>query len=150
MPQTDGQITAKHSTLEVAADCLNYLDISGSSNSFDPGGSGAHMTGSTHTFAEHLPLIGLGKKEPVTATIRIVYTEEDNEAADIIDGFFTNQTLHCLRWRPAGAGAGNWQFIGRGYFITPITPAGDATSGDIITVEVTWFGAELPMSPQAT
>lgn len=143
-------MTAQDSTLEVAADCVNYLNISGSSNSFDPGGSGAITTGFVNTFGSLYPAIGLGKFEPVTATVRIIYSEVPNEAADIVDGFLRNKTLHCLRWRPAGSGAGNWQFVGRGYFINPITPAGDATSSDILTVEVTWFGDQLPMSPQAT
>ena len=108
------------------------------------------MTGSSHVFCEHIPLVGLGKREPLEATVRIIYTEEESEAADLIDGFFTNQTRVYLRWRPAGSAAGNWEWTTRGYFTGPVVPAGDATSADILTVEVPWFGADISMGPQAS
>ena len=149
MTQTEGQMTSKHTTLEVSTDNANWTDISCSSNSFDPSG-GEHMFGSTHVFCGHNPLIGLGKKEVVEATVRIVYTEEESEAADLIDGFVTNQTPVWIRHRPKGAVAGAWEFVGKGYFLTPINPSTDATSADILTKEVRWVGSELPMGPQAT
>lgn len=155
--QTTGQITSKHSTLEVSSDQVaaysdvgNWIDLSGSVSAFEPTG-GASMTGSTHTYGpHHLPLIGIGKREPVEATVRIIYTEEDAEATDLIDGFAENQTLVWLRHRPKGAVAGAWEFVGRGYFTERPKVAPDATSADILLCEVPWFGRELDLRVSGT
>ena len=149
MVQTIGHMTSKHSTLEVSKDGVNYTDLGNSTNSFAPAG-GSHGVGSTHTFTGTTPVVGLGRKEPITATIRMVYTEVDGEAADLFDGFFNNQDEIWVRYRPKGAAVGSWEFVGRGYCPDPIVPASDATSSDIIVKEVTWFGTELPMGPQAS
>lgn len=147
--QTVGHMTSKHAKLRVSTDGVNYTDISGSSNSFSPTG-GSHGVGSTHTFEGTTPVVGLGRKELVTATIRMIYTEVDGESADLFDGFFNNQDPIWVDWRPAGDGVGKWQWIGKGYCPDPVTPAGDATSSDIIVKEVTWVGCALTMGPQAS
>lgn len=149
MPQTTGQMTAKHSTLEVSTDNVIWTDISCSASAFEPN-PGGHMTGSGHVFCAPLPLVGIGNIEPTEATVKIMYTEDESEAADLIEGFFTNQTFVYLRWRPAGAGAGNWEWSGGGYFTGPPIPAGDSDSGDLLTVEVPFFGAGLTRAAQAT
>ena len=150
MPQTDGHMTSKHSTIEVSTDeGVNYTDISCSANAFEPN-PGAHMTGSAHVFCEPLPLVALGNIEPSEATLRLIYTEDEGEAVDLIEGFVTNQTKVWLRWRPKGPGAGNWEWTGGGYFTTLPIPAGDSDSGDILAVEVPWFGVGLTSAPQAT
>lgn len=149
MVQTIGHMTSKHSVLYVSTDGVNYTDLGGSSNSFSPAG-GSHGIGSTHTFTGTEPVVGLGRKELVTATIRLIYTEVDGEAADLFDGFFNNQDQIWVRWRPAGDGVGKWEWLGVGYCPDPVTPAGDATSSDIIVKEVTWVGKALSMGPQAS
>ena len=149
MAQTVEQMTSKHSTLAVAADCLNYTDISGSSNKFDPSG-GEHMTGATHTFEGHDPLIALGKKEAYTGTISAIYTEEDTEAADLLQGFYDNQDRICVRYRPKGDGVGNWEWIYSVYIVGPVTPVSDATTGDILVKDVPWIGTLLSYGPQAS
>jgi len=149
MVQTNAQMTSKHSALAVAADCLNYTDISGSSNKFDPTGGG-HMVGSTHTFEGDQALVNLGKIENYTGTITAIYTEEDSEAADLLQGFYENQTRICVRHRPAGDGAGNWEWIFSIFITGPVVPTTDATSGDILIKDVPWVGTLLSFGPQAT
>jgi len=149
MPQTTGHITSKNVELELSTDGENWTHIDCSSGAVTPSG-GVTMTGSTHVFCEHLPLIGAGNIEPTTLGIRLVYTEVENESCDLIDGFRVNQALVWLRYRPKGAESGAWEFTGQGYFITPITPAADATSADILTVDVDWFGVELALGVQGT
>jgi len=147
--QTEGHMTSKHSTLEVAADCLNYTDISGSSNKFDPTG-GEHMVGTTHAFEGYQALVALGRIEPYTGTITAIYTEVDAESADLLQGFYENQDRICVRHRPAGAGVGNWEWIFSIYITGPVVPMADATSGDIIIKDVPWTGTLLSWGPQAT
>ena len=149
MVQTAGHMTSKHSTLEVAADCLNYTDISGSSNKFDPTG-GEHMVGTTHSFEGYQALVALGRIEPYTGTITAIYTEVDSESADLLQGFYENQDRICVRHRPAGAGVGNWEWIFSILITGPIVPMTDATSGDIIIKDVPWTGTLLSWGPQAT
>ncbi len=78
-PHTEGQITSKHSTLEISADntwnyndVATWMDISGSANSVEPSG-GASMTGAAHSMGPyHLPLIGIGKREPIKDMARVL------------------------------------------------------------------------------
>ena len=153
--QTVGEMTSKHSTLEVSADqvdayadVVNWTHLGGSANSVTPGG-GEHMTGSSHTFTGHDPVIGIGKRNPITHTVRIVYTEEESEAADLIDGFYENQTKVWLRHKPGGDD-GHGVFVVRGWFTGRVEPPTDATSGDILLVEVPFFGRAYPMVSQPT
>jgi len=150
MAQTTGHMTGKDLTIQVSTDDSTWTDIGGSSSSVSPDG-GARGTGSAHTFATALPLIGIGPKEPVTLTLRMVYTETDSEAVDLVDGYFDNGTLIYLRYRPTGdVGSGGWQFHGHGYFTKPIAPAVDADSSDILSVETEWFGVELEKEAQTS
>ena len=149
MAQTVGHMTSKHSTVEVAADCVNYTDISGSSNKFDPTG-GEHEVGSTYTFEAYQAVVALGRIGLYTGTLTAIYTEVDGEAADLLMGFYENQTRICVRHRPAGAGAGNWEWIFSIYITGPVVPMTDATSGDIVIKDVPWTGTLLSWGPQAT
>lgn len=149
MVQTTGHGTSKHSTVEVSADCLNYTDISGSSNKFDPTGGG-HGMGTTHTFEGYQALVAPGRIEPYTGTITAIYTEEDTESADLLQGFYDNQSLICVRHRPFGAGAGNWEWIFSVFITGPVVPMTDATSPDILIKDVPWIGTLLSYGPQAT
>ncbi len=149
MTQTVGQITSKHSTIEVAADCLNYTNISGSSNKLDPTG-GEHEVGTTYTFEGVQALIALGRIGPFTGTLTAIYTEIDSEAADLLMGFYENQTRICIRHRPDGPGAGKWEFIYSVFITGPINPMTDANSADIVIKDVPWTGTLLSWGPQAT
>ena len=149
MAQTTGHITSKHSTVEVAENCLDYTDISGSSNKFDPTG-GEHEVGTTYTFEGYQALLALARLGPFTGTLTAVYTEVDTEATDLLLGFWENQTRICIRHRPKGAGAGNWEFIYSVLILGPAIPMTDATSSDIIIKDVPWIGTLLSWGPQAT
>ena len=156
-PQTNAHMTSKHATLEISADdtsvypdVANWADISGSANSVEPGG-GASMTGSAHSLGNfHLPLIGIGKREPAELTIKVVYTENAAEATALLDAYAENQTLVWLRHRPRGPAAGAWEWAGRGYITERAKPATDSESADVLLVEFPWFGREWDLHGQAT
>jgi len=142
---TVGHMTAKHSYIEVSHDGATWTGINGSVSAVTPSG-GDHMTGTLHVFGGHWPLIGIGKRNPSSWTIRYPYTEVENEFTDLVDGYFENQDPVYIRWRPKGNAAGNWQFVGWGYFLNPVHPASDSTTGDLLANEVTWFGTEVERS----
>lgn len=149
MPQTNEHMTSKHSTLEISADdtwvyddVANWVDISGSVNSVEPSG-GESMTGAAHSLGDfHLPLVGIGKREPAELTVKAIYTENAAEATALLDGYAEAQTLVWLRHRPRGAVAGAWQWAGRGYITRRAQVTTDAESADILLCEFPWFGRE--------
>ncbi len=150
MTQTTGHISAVNATVEVSTDNATWKDISGSANSISPDG-GERMTGEAYTLGDtDTALIAVGKKQPISLKLRIIYTEETDEAAYLLDGYYDNKTYVYLRYRPKGKQVGAWQFVGRGYFTTPIVPEADSGSADILMVEATWFGTELPVTVQSS
>lgn len=148
MAQTTGWITGKDLTIEVSTDDSTYTSIGGSSNSVEPGG-GASKKGSAHTFGTMPPIVSIGKPEAVDLKLNILYTEVSGEAADLLQGYFENQTAVYLRYRPKGAGTGLWQFKGLGYFYTPVTPKIDSDNANPIAVTINWWGAQLAKTAQA-
>ena len=145
--QTAGHGTAKHQELHVSTDGSTWTDISGSYNAFTPSG-GDHMIGDTHTARGHAPITGIGKRTAIDATIRVIYTEEEGEAYDLLRGFYENQDPVYVRHRPFGASG--WSFIGQGHIVNCPSPTADSTSGDILVVEAAWHGAELALSQATT
>ena len=157
MPQTNEHMTSKHATLEISSDdtwvyddVAAWEDISGSANSVEPGG-GASGTGAAHSLGDfHLPLIGIGKRDPAELTIKAVYTENAAEATALLDGYAEAQTKVWLRHRPRGPEAGAWEWAGRGYITERAKVSTDAESSDILIVEFPWFGREWDLHGQAT
>ena len=149
MAQTEGQITGKHVCFQISADGVTWTaSLDGSISGVAPSG-GDSMTGSTHTFEGHNPIIGIGKNEPVTLDVTFIYTEVGGEAADLIDGYKVNQDLCWIRYRP-NCVSGNWEFVGKGYWTTAVTPTTDATTGDIVSGTATWFGGALERQSATT
>ena len=150
MAQTTGHLSAVNATIEVSTDNATWTDISGSANSVSPDG-GERMTGEGYTLGStDTALIAIGKKQPIALKLRIIYTEETDEAAYLIDGYYDNKTYVYLRYRPKGASVGAWQFVGRGYFTKPVVPPSDSGSADILMVEENWWGVELPITVQSS
>ena len=148
MPQTDRHGTSKHATLEIRASTSEtWVDASGWAASVTPGG-GDHLIGDAHVFEGPWPLIALGKLNPLDYTIRIIYTEAAGEGADLLHGFYENQELVDIRYRPFGASG--WQWRCSGLVTTPSVPEADGDSGDILTVEATVHGTNLTLTTATT
>lgn len=139
MAQTSHHMTSQDLEIHVSTDAGEWTDISGSSAAWSTDG-GERETGTEYTAGSVDPLIGVGPMSPGTGTLRFIYTEAANEATDIINGYAENGTRVYLRARPRGSTVGYWQWTSRGHFLKRVTPAVDASSGDILTCEVPWFG----------
>jgi len=149
MAQTIRQMTSKDLEVHVSADGGEWTDISGSSAAWSPSG-GERETGSAHTAGDADPVVGIGPKGPASGSLRIIYTEETSEAADLIDGYYENGTYMYLRARVKGSTVGDWQWTSKGYFAGPTFPEADASSGDILVVEVPWHGTPWTQSAQVS
>lgn len=145
MAQTTGQTNSTDAIVEVSTDGSSWTDISGSAAVVTPDG-GDRVTGSANTFTGEYPLVAAGKRQAVRVRIRAIYTEVDNESADLINGYVENKTFTYLRYAPRGRTAGNWQFSGQGYFTRPILPPVDAGSGAVVMIETEWYGAAMAQS----
>ena len=148
MAQTTGHGTSKHATLEIrASTSATWVDASGWAAAVTPGG-GDHMIGDAHVFDGSWPLVALGKLNPLDWTVRVIYTEEDEEGADLLHGFYENQEQIDLRYRPFGASG--WQWFITGFVVGPAVPEADGDSGDILTVEATVHGTGLTLTQATT
>lgn len=149
MARTLDQMTSKHSTLEIAADedgPWTSLDLATISFSAD---GGEHGTGVVNIFGATIPLVALGNKSEVTATIAVVYTETASEPYDLLEAYFESQALIFVRSRPAGS-SGTWQFVGSGFVLNQPVPEQDATSPDILRAEFNLILSELERQDQST
>lgn len=148
MAQTIGHGTSKHATLEIrASTSAAWVDASGWAAAVTPGG-GDHMIGDAHVFTGVWPLTELGKVNPLDWGIRIIYTEEDGEGADLLHGFYENQEQIDLRYRPFGISG--WQWFITGKVVGPAVPEADGDSGDLLTVDATVHGTGLELTTATT
>lgn len=149
MAQTTHPLTGIACQAAISTDGSEWTDLSGTTISFEPSG-GERETGSQHTMGDADPVVGIGPKASGGGTLTIVYTEESNEATDIIDGYYESGTRVYLRLRPQGDSVGKWQWKSRGYFTIPVIPSLDANSGDILSAGVGWHGTPWTQSAQVS
>jgi len=149
MAQTVHPLTSKDLVVEVSTDGGAWTDISGTAASWSPSG-GERETGFAHTAGNADPVVGIGPKAPASGTLTIVYTEVTNEGADLIDGYYEAGTYLYLHARVRGSTVGYWEWTSKGYFTGPTVPVADASSGDVLTVEVPWHGRPWTQSAQVS
>jgi len=148
MAQTTGSISGYDLVIGYSTDNSTYTDISGSTNSVEPGG-GARKSGSQHTFGTDTPIVKVGRTEMVSTKIKILYSETAAEAAALIQAAYENMTACYLRMRPRGSTSTYWQFTGGpGYFTTFAAPKVDSDNAAPIAVDVTWVGPNWTKSAQ--
>jgi len=149
MTQTVQHMTSKDLEVHVSADGGEWTDVSGTAASWSPAG-GERETGFAHTAGDADPVVGIGPKAPASGTLTVVYTEQTNEDADLLDGYYEAGTYMYLRARPRGSTVAYWQWTSKGYFTGPTVPVADASSGDVLTVDVPWHGTPWTQSAQVS
>lgn len=149
MAQTTGGTTARVSTVGISADGSSWTDISGYTNAVT-GTDQDRTSGETYTFDGDKAIVGVGKREPVESTIKIVYTEGAGEAWKVLRAAFENATPYYVRYTVKPATTGNSRFTSDAGYITNCPyPEVDSTSGDPVTCEFTirhpgWTEAAVP------
>lgn len=135
MAQTTAALSAVDADIEVSTNGTVWTNISGSSNSIEPG-SQTRMTGTAYTFDGDLAIVTGGKREPLEIAVQILYTEEAGEAFEVIRPLFEADggTKMYLRYSPKGIGAAS-----RAVYTTSND---GATAGAVYISELDWPMAE--------
>lgn len=111
MPQTTGAMNTVNGKIEVSANGTQWDDISGSTNKVEAPSQEADL-GEAATLEGQYMIGGVGKFKPLDISVTILYTEESDEAYDILQAqaAVPGRPLY-LRWSPAGGGTGDQRFF---------------------------------------
>lgn len=137
MAQTTGAVSFKAATLELSTNNSDWTDYCGTFNKIKPKG-GDRKSGAVHTACGDKPVMTVGKKEPVSLEVDIVYTEVSTELFTVADGWKDNATAVYMRWTVKGTATGNYRYTTDAGYITECPPpAGDADKADPVVVTFT-------------
>jgi hypothetical protein len=129
MTITATAMSAVDARLEMSTDNITWQDISGSANSVDPG-SAKRKTGTANVFDGDLPVVTIGKREPMEAKISALYTDTASETWEYIRPLFDAHTKVYFRYSPKGKGAtGNAVYT---------TSNDGSTAGPVIISDLSW------------
>lgn len=112
MAQTTGAISQAGYKVEVSTNGTSWTDVSGSAATVSPDG-GDIKVGSQHT-AEggQAVVVTTNKAEPITLTVKALYTEEAGEAWAVVDAVYRGDDKRLyLRYSPAGGNEGDLRFV---------------------------------------
>ena len=136
----------------LSADCVTYVDISGYAQSVTPAEQ-TRITGEAYTFSGDTAIFMAGKRQPVSVTANIVYTEDDAGAWDRLDAINDAADcpgVICFRWTPRGDTAGMQQHTITGYLTGFQHPPMDASAGGPIMTTFTVTGPEIETTVKAS
>jgi hypothetical protein len=137
MAQSTGGMSFRAATLEMSTDTTTWTDYSGVFNKIKPKG-GNRKSGSVHTATGDKPVLTVGKKEPVSLDVDVLYTEVSTELFTLVDGWKDNATPVYMRWTAKGTATGNYRYTTDAGYITDVPPpAGDVDKADPLVVTFT-------------
>ena len=150
MAKTTNSVPQACSKVEIQPGCTgSWYDIGGESTTVTLPKE-VLTTGSMAVFDDSTHVLSSGKKEPLTATVSGVYTEEGTEAFERIKTVWVNtncEKLMCLRVTPDGGDIGDKEiYVGEGTGVNRALLTGfkppdvDASSGDPAAFEFDIFG----------
>lgn len=139
MPQTTGAFSPANFQIEVSLNGSSWTDISGSANSVSRDG-GDQMTGTQFTANGDVPVVvNSNKRDAVTLTISIIYTEVPGEAFQTVyDRYIGADKTIYLRYAPKGSTVSNKRYVCANSagtaipvpIISCLPPETDSASGD--------------------
>lgn len=111
MPQTTGAINTVNAVLELSTDGSNWTDISGSTNKVEAPSQEAD-TGDVATLEGQFKIVKSGKFGSLEVGVTVLYTEEPDEAYDILtqQAAVDGRPL-WVRWSPAGGNIGDLRYF---------------------------------------
>lgn len=154
MAQTTDAKSFVNSKIEIAPETAGvagtYVDYSGSGNAIEMSG-GDRMSSEAYTSDGDTPIVSEGKREPLEITVKGLYTEVAAELTEFLRAKYEANERIYLRWSPTQADvSGDFIYTTtRAVIINPVYPSGDASSADLIPVEVTLRCAEVVKSEVA-
>lgn len=121
MPQTTTALSAVDAKIEFSTDGTTWIDISGSSNSIEPGEQ-SRQSGEVYTFQGDTAIITAGKREPLEIEVKVVFTPTAGEAwATVRPAFEAAGGKGYLRWSPQGGSTGQKQYTTDAGVLTSLT-----------------------------
>lgn len=102
---------------------------------------GEKTTGMVTVAGRDKPYVGFGKKQPITATLRILYTDGATDLAKLVKSKWDADTKVWLRLVPYNNDSATDTGIqmGPGFFTQVQVPEFDSASGDPITLEASVY-----------
>jgi hypothetical protein len=125
MTQTVDALSGTNLLIEVSADNTTWTDISGASNSIEPGDQ-TRQTGVVFTFSGDTAIITSGKREPMDITVKAVYTETTGEAFEVVRAIHEGTGEIYIRWAPRGGTTGDAQYTSAKGVLSAFTYPGSA------------------------
>lgn len=136
MGQTTGGMSAAGMYVGYSANGSSWTEFSGSTWSVEVSG-GERVTGAGYTFDGDTPIVKAGKRQPLTVTVRGIFSGDADELYQTAQTYYENGSALYLRWSPGGGDAGDLGFTTNGGYVkNPPYPGGDATSGDPVMSEL--------------
>ena len=129
MTQATGGMSFASHYVGFSANGSAWTDVSGYSNSVSVSG-GERVTGTAYTADGDTAIIKNGKRQPLTVTVRIVYTETSSQAYDMAKDAYevAGGGPFYVRWSPGGGDAADLGFTSSlGVVKTALYPQGSAT-----------------------
>lgn len=133
---TDFLRSLKDCYLEYSLNGSTWVPFGGYATSIDVDAS-ERASGEVHTYDGDTPIVGIGKRGPITATARLVYSEADSLPFDVLWDAHIACSNFYLRGTPKGDNTGDVCFTSDlGFIISAQPPLNqEADSGDPVLCE---------------
>lgn len=136
MTQTTGGMSPTNMYVGISADNSSWTDVSGYANSVEIDG-GERQTGNVFTFDGDTAIIKAGKRDPITVTVRGVYTEASAQFYDKVMAAYIAGSSFYVRWSPGGGDSGDLGYTtSEGIVKNAPYPAGATDDAAPILVEL--------------
>jgi hypothetical protein len=130
MAQTADALSAVNTLVEISADGATWANVSGSSNSIEPGEQ-TRMSGVAYTFVGDTAIVLPGKREPLELVGKHLYTSTNGEAYEVVRAIHESNGVGFVRYSPEGGATGDSLLTSdRGVFTGFTYPKGDASDAN--------------------
>lgn len=136
MAQTTTAYTMRNCVLESSTNGTTWTAISGFANEVSWDG-GERDTDGVKTFEGDTPVQTTGKRNLITVTAKVVYTEGVSDPAVTAQTAYEAGTDYYLRWSPRGGTSGQRMYTSAaGRIKNPVLPQGDVNAATPLLVEI--------------
>ena len=137
MAQTTGAVAAVNAKVEFSTNGSTWYDISGSSNSIDPGEQ-ERQSAEEYTLDGDYAIVTVCKFQPLEITVKSVFTPTTGEAWARASAAFVGKNDVYLRWSPQGGANGTKLYTSDKGVLTKLQwPMSDATDAKPLLVSFT-------------
>ena len=152
MTQTTNSIWGGAAEVSISADNVTWTDISGHAQRVMPDAV-TRRIGEKWTFDGEYPIVKVGKRNSISITVGVIYTEQAADAFEVVRAMFEAEgggTIY-LKWSPAGGSGGEFLFTTDAGFVKEFNYAPvDSEEDGPMTVEFGMQCAQITKSTVST